>query len=336
MLKKVMLVIVAMVVVILTSCGGEGGGSVNEESKNQTQSQNDAPYKIGFTQFVEHPALDQCREGFKDRLNELGLNVEIEEKNSQGDALMTNTIGSQFVDAKKDLIFAVSTLSAQGAKANTSEIPIIFSAVTDAVEGKLVESNEKPNGNLSGTSDRVPIEKQLELLKKIDPNIKKIGIIYNTSEINSSVQLDLATEIGKGMGLEVKGIGITVINDLPQASDSILQKADAIYVITDNLVASGVNIVAEKAIEKGKIVFGAERAHVEGGALITDGISYYKLGQQSADMARRVLVDGEDIGTIPVETLDETELVINMDTLNRLGITLPEEILNSADEKIGE
>ena len=179
---------------------------------------------------------------------------------------------------------------------------------------------EVPGGNITGTSDASPMDRQLQLFKDLDSNIKSIGIIFNTSEANSHVQVEMAKEIGKEIGLEIVEVGISTINDIPQAVDSIVKKVDGIYTITDNMVASAINVVSEKAIENKIITVGAEDFHVNGGILITDGISYYELGKQSARMAKEVLVDKKDIANLPAEVSTNTEKAYNKNTLNALGL----------------
>lgn len=288
-------------------------------------------FTIGISQIAEHPALDDARRGFEDGLKEFGVEVEISYQNAQGDIPNSVSIAQKFVKDKVDLIFAIATPSAQSAKqASDGSIPIIFSAVTDPVIAELVESMEKPGGNVTGTSDATPMDRQLQLFKDLDSNIKKIGIIFNTSEPNSQIQVDMAKELAKGMGLEIVEVGINTINDIPQAVDSIVKKVDAIYTITDNMVASAINVVAQKAIENKLITVGAEDSHMKGGILITDGISYYELGKQSARMAKEILVDGKSPSEIPSETLENTTKVFNEQTLNALGLDKNNEAFKGA------
>lgn len=277
-------------------------------------------FKIGISQFTEHPALDNARLGFEEGIKELGIDAEVIVKNAHADIPNTMSITNKFISDKTDLIFAIATPAAQSAKQATNSLPIVFSAVTDPVQAELVDSMEIPGGNITGTSDLSPIEKQLKLFKELDPTIKKIGIIFNTGEPNSQVQVDLASEIAKDLDLEIVTTGISKMSDMAQAVDSIIPKVDAIYTITDNMVASAINLVAEKATENGLITIGAESAHVEGGILMTDGISYFELGKQSARMAKEILVDKKDPSTFSCETSINTEKVLNEDTLNKLNL----------------
>ena len=292
----------------LTGCGTKAAVSDKES------------FTIGITQLAEHPALDDARRGFEDGLKELGVNAEVLYQNAQGDIPNSLTIAQKFVNDEVDLIYAIATPAAQSAKQVTSDIPVIFSAVTDPVQAELVDSVEAPGGNVTGTSDASPMDRQLQLFKDLDSNIKKIGIIYSTSEPNSQVQVDMAKELADDMNLEIVDVGITTINDIPQAMDSIIDKIDAIYTITDNMVASAINVVAEKALENNMVTVGAEDSHLSGGILITDGISYYELGKQSARMDKEILVDGKAPADIPAETASTTSKVFNEETFKSLGL----------------
>ena len=268
-----------------------------------------------------------------EELKELGVDADFIEENAQGDITNANLIAQKFVQENVNLILAIGTPSAQSAKTATSDIPIIFSAVTDPVKAELVNAkrfdniNGKTNDktvqiddkNISGTTDATPIKKQLELFKTIDKDIKTVGIVYNTAEINSVIQVEQATAIAKELGIQILAKGITNINEMSQAVDSLVGKVQGIYTITDNLIANAIKTVAEKANEHKIITVGSETAHVDGGILVTDGISYKELGKQSAKMAKQVL-DGVDISTLKVENATTTKQVINENTANLLGV----------------
>lgn len=289
-------------------------------------------FTIGISQLADHPALDDARRGFEDGLKELGVNADIIYQNAQGDIPTSLTIAQKLTKDKVDLIYAIATPAAQSAKQTTSDIPIIFSAVTDPVVAELVDSMEKPGGNVTGTSDASPMDRQLQLFKDINPNIKKIGIIFNTGESNSSIQVEMAKELATGLDLEIVEVGVSTINDIPQAVDSIIKKVDGIYTITDNMVASAINIVSEKAIANKIITVGAEDSHIKGGILVTDGLSYYELGKQSAGMAKEILVDGKSPSDIPSETSANTKKVYNEKTLKSLGIDINNKAFKDASK----
>ena len=286
----------------------------------QSVAQEGKKFKIGISQFAEHPALDDVRKGFEDELKSLGVNADIIYKNSQGDTGVAGVIAQKFVSDKSDLIFGIATVSAQAAKQSTDKIPVLFSAVTDPVNSQLVKTIDKVGGNVTGTTDATPMEKQLGLFQKIDPKIKKVGIIYNTSESNSEIQVANAKEIGAKLGLEIRAVGVNNINDIPQAVNSMISKVDGFYTITDNIVASAINLISMAANERVMVTVGAEEAHVKGGILLTDGLSYYELGRQTGRMAKEILVDGKKPEDMPVETLANTTKVVNMKTMNNLKL----------------
>lgn len=286
----------------------------------KSNAQEGKKFKIGISQFAEHPALDDVRRGFEDELKSLGVEADITYKNSQGDTGVAGVIAQKFVSDKSDLIFGIATVSAQAAKQSTDKIPVLFSAVTDPVNSQLVKTMDKVGGNVTGTTDATPMEKQLELFKKINPEIKRIGIIYNTSESNSEIQVANAKEIGTKLGLEIRAVGVNNINDIPQAVNSLVSKVDGFYTITDNIVASAINLISMAANERGLVTVGAEEAHVKGGILLTDGLSYYELGRQTGRMAKKILVDGKKPEDMPVETLANTTKVVNEKTMKKLKL----------------
>lgn len=312
---------------LLSGCSGSSNQKLQSTSGKKV-------FKIGITQIVEHAALDSARKGFIDALAEKGFkdkdNIEIEFQNAQGDIPTAQTIAQNFVSQKKDLILAIATPSAQAAYNATKDIPVLITAVTDPVGAGLVKSMDKPETNVTGTSDAAPIEKQFELLKKLAPNAKKVGILYNTSEANSEVQVKQVKEIAPKFGVEIVTTGVTSTNEVSQALDSLLGKVDVLYVPTDNLVVSAMPVVSAKCIEKKIPVIGAERGTVEAGGLATEGIDYYKLGYQTGLVAVDVL-NGKSPKDIPVTILKDTSLIINSDTAAKLGIQIPDDLKGRAE-----
>lgn len=310
---------------ILTGCSSATSSSTSNSKK---------VLNIGISQLVEHPALDSARKGFVDALASKGFKdgekIKIDFQNAQGDIPTAQTIASNFVSKKKDLILAIATPAAQAAYNSTKEIPILMTAVTDPVKSGLVKSMNKPDTNVTGTSDALPLDKQFELIKKIVPNCKKIGILYNTSEANSELQVKAAKEEAAKMNLEVIATGVTSSNDMPQGLNDLLSKVDVLYTPTDNLVASSMSLISSKCLEKKIPVIGAEKAHVDSGALATEGIDYYKLGFQTGLMAADIL-DGKTPQDMPVQTLKETKLIINEDTAKKLNIAIPDDLKAKAE-----
>jgi putative ABC transport system substrate-binding protein len=310
-------------------------GCSTDGSKSSEATTGEKIFNIGISQLAEHPALDDARRGFEDGLKELGVNADISYQNAQGEIPNTVTIASKFVEEDVDLIYAIATQAAQSARQATNEIPVLFSAVTDPVEAEIVDDWNNVGGNVTGTSDKAPVESQLKMFKEIDPSIKTIGIIYNTSEPNSEVQIKEVKELAPGLGLDVIEIGVTTVNDMPQALDSLLSKVDALYALSDNLVASSVELVTNKLIEYNKISICAEETQVGGGLLITNGLSYYELGKQTAQMAKEILIDGKNVSDIPVGVAEKTVITVNQKTLKALGLDENLPIFKDA-VKVGE
>lgn len=324
--KKRSIGILGLIIVMLLSVVGCSSDSKTANDGNKT-------YKIGISQFVDHPALNSAREGFIEALESKGYKdgdkITIEYQNSQNDMITCQTIASNFVSQKKDMIFAVATPNAQAAYNKTKDIPVLITAVTDPVEAGLVKSMDKPETNVTGTSDATPIDKQLELLVKLLPKAKKIGVIYNTSESNSEIQINRLKELAKSLELEVKAQGVTSVNEVTQAASQLLSEVDVMYVPTDNMIASSMPILLSKTMEKGVPIVGSEKAHVEAGAVITEGIDYRNLGFQTGLMAVEI-IEGKVPSELPLQTLKDTQLVINKDSAKKLGINIPDDIMKSA------
>lgn len=330
--SSILFVVLLLIISLLTGCMSQTVAGNDQKSESSTQS--NKPVEIGISQLVEHPALDAARQGFIDALASKGLkdgeNLKIDFQNAQGDIPTAQTIAQNFVNSKKDMIFAIATPAAQAAFNATKDIPILITAVTDPVDAGLAESLEKPGTNVTGTSDAAPMDKQFELLKKLVPDAKQVGILYNTSERNSEIQLEMAMELSKKYGFEIVSKGVTSTNEVPQVLDSIIDKIQVLYVPTDNLMASSMAIISEKCIEKNVPIIGSEKGQVENGALATEGIDYYKLGYQTGLMAFEVL-NGANPSDMPIETLKDTTLTINADVAERLNITIPDDVMNRAE-----
>lgn len=278
---------------------------------------------IGITQIVEHPSLDLIRQGIIDGLKDQGFadgeQILIDYANAQGNMENTQLIAQKFEADKKNLVIAITTPSGQAAKNNVKSCPVIFSAVTDPAGAGLVDKN------ITGVSDMTPIDQQLELLKALLPEAKTVGMIYNSSEQNSVVQVELTQEKAKALGLTVEAVAITNANEIPLALDALLGKVDVLYTHIDNTLASAYGVIIQKANDKKIPVLGAVEDYVKQGAIATQGIDNYKVGFQTGLMAARVL-KGEDVNSIPFETLKETDLIINTKALTALGITVSEEL----------
>ena len=316
-MKKI-LVLISISIMLVLSCGNEGKKNENtgKESKDN--------FKIGITQIVAHPALDSAREGFKDEIKESGLNVTFDEKNANGEVATANMIANNFVTEKVDLIYAIATSTAQSAAQATNKLPVVFSAITDPEAAGLIKEN------VTGISDRVNVKQQLELLLKLDSKIKKVGVIYNSSEQNSKVQVDDLKKAASELGITIVEKSVTQVSEIPQASEALVRESDALYLPTDNLVASVINLITEKATAAKKVAFGAEAAHVKGGALITQGIDYYEMGKEAGKIAVEILKNGKKPSEIKFKKMDLNDIVINNKTLAAIGINLPEDIKSKA------
>lgn len=294
--------------------------------------------RIGITQIVEHPALDSARKGFIEALKskgyEEGKNLKIDYENAQGDMATTQTIAQNFVSNKENLILAIATPSAQAAYNATKNIPIVITAVTDPVKAGLAKSLEKPDTNVTGTSDNVPIEKQLQLLKELIPGSRNLGVIYNTSESNSEVQIENLKKAAPNFNLHLVTVGITNVNEIPQALSSILGNIDVLYIPTDNMVASSMPLIINQCYSKNIPVIGSEKGEVTNGALATTGIDYNKLGFQTGLIAVDI-INGKSPKDIPILTSSEMQMVINVDAVKKLNIVIPDDINNKAEKITG-
>jgi len=302
-------------------------------SLNGCSSQKEEVFSIGISQIIENPVLDLAREGFIDALKEKGYedgkNIKIDTQFAQGDIALTTTIAQNFVSQKKDLIFAISTPSAQSAFQSTKEIPILFTAVTDPVSAGLVKNLDSPEGNITGTTDLVPVDKQLELGKKIFPNVKKVGIPYNTSEVNSQVQVELAKEAAEKQGLEIVDIPVTNSSEIEPALRAKAQEIDLLFLPSDNLIASSMSIITKVALDNKIGTIGVDEPMVKNGALACEGLDYYKLGYETGLMAVDIM-NGKEVKDISVFRPKDTQLTINQNIANKLGINIPKEILEEA------
>ena len=290
---------------------------------------------IGIAQIAVHPALDAAREGFLKALEDNGLKdgeqVVIDYRNAQGSQDILGSIADHFIAQNVDLVLAIATPTAQALAGKTKRIPILATAVTDYVEAGLAESKEKPGFNISGTTDMNPIPEQIALIKHMAPETKTVGLIYSASEANSVLQAKLARQEIEAAGMQYAEVTVNSTNDVEQAAQSILERVDALYIPTDNTVASSIAIVHKEAVKRKVPIFCSEAGQVEGGGTATHGISYYKLGYQTGLMALKVL-EGADISTMPIEAQSEYEYLINKTMCEAIGLTIPEDLLPFAVE----
>ena len=300
----------------------------NAQPQTTPQDETEKVVKIGVLQQLEHGALDAARQGFIDALADNGYvegeNLEIDYQNAQGDQSNLSTMSERFVNNHSDMVLAIATGAAQSIASKTKDIPILFTAVTDPVDAGLVNSNENPGGNVTGTNDMNPIDAQIDLIKEVYPDTKTIGIVYCSGEDNSILQANQAKAYIESIGLEWVEGTVTNSNDVQQVTQSIVTKCDAIYIPTDNAYASAMAVVSGVVTEsKTPVVAGAIEMVADGG-LMTLGLNYYNLGYQTGEMAVRVLKDGADVSTMPVESLVKYDYYINGEMAQALGLEVPE------------
>ena len=325
---------------------GDGGDSAVDAETDDTSggtdnadagdTDSDKVIKIGVVQIVQHEALDAAFNGFQDALKEAetetGYTFEIDYQNAQGDPSNCNTIANKFVNDGVDLILAIATPAAQAAQNATKDnnIPVLFTAVTDAVDAGLVADVNEPGGNVTGTSDLNPeldpINKQMELLTQLLPDAKNVAILYSSNEENSVFQANMAKEAAKEYSLETTDYTISNLNEISQVVQSMVGKVDAIYIPTDNQLAQGMATVSNIAAENDLAIIAGENGMVENGALASYGLSYYELGKLTASQAIKVCVDGEDISKTAVEYVPTLDLLINEEIAGKLEIVIPDEL----------
>ncbi|HFI0031127.1 TPA: ABC transporter substrate binding protein [Streptococcus suis] len=281
-----------------------------------------AVVKVGVLQYMEHESLTAAREGFVAELEANGYKegekLVLDYQNAQGDQANLQTISEQLIDGN-DIVLAIATPSAQSLATVSTETPIVFTAVTDPLSADLVESIEKPGGLLTGTSDQAPIDKQVELLGQAVPDAKTVGILYTTSERNSEVQVEQAKELLEKAGYKVVVKGITSSNEVQDAATSLMKDVDALFIPTDNTVASTMTMIGELSVEHKVPVIGGSTDMVDEGGLLTYGTNYEALGRQTAKMAIKI-IEGANVSETAVEYPETVSLHVNEEMAQKLGI----------------
>ena len=292
---------------------------------------------VAITAIVEHPALDAVRDGIKKGLADLGYQegagVAFSYETAQGNPTTAAQIARQFVGDQPDVIVAISTPSAQTVAAATTDIPLVFSAVTDPLAAGLVQSAEAPGGNVTGVSDMAPIGDHIALIQEIAPNVKRLGVLYNPGEANSVSSLAAVHQEAGAVGIEVVEAPATKSADVQAAARSLVGKVDAIYVPTDNTIVSALESALGVASEAKLPLFAADTDSVARGALAAVGFNYFDVGVQTAALVDQVL-KGEDPGSIPVVFASGTDLHVNKATAAAIGITLPQAVLDRATKVV--
>lgn len=367
---------VAMAAAITTGCGSTATGSAGTESsgassktaaetgntettdaKPEGENANTADsaseeagsgelvegsYKIGIAQFAQHGSLENCREGFLEGLAEEGFvegeNLEVDYQNAEADMGNANTIAQGFVANKVDLMCAIATPSAQACynAAMKTDIPTIYTAVTDPVAAELAKDDQMPSGNITGTSDKLPVEAQLKMIRELLPEAKTIGILYTTSEVNSESSIKEYESLVEKYGFTLETAGVATIADVPSAADTLLAKVDCLNNLTDNTVVSALPTILDKASKKNIPVFGSEIEQVKIGCMASEGIEYIELGKQTGRMAAKVLKGEAKASDMKYETITESSLYLNTKVAENLGITISDDTKGRAVETFTE
>ena len=319
----------------LAGCGGNTGSS-------QSGSEGEKMYSIGISQFAEHGSLDNCREGFIQGLEEEGLvegeNLKIKVSNADSDTGTAAQIADTFVADKVDLICAIATPSAQAAynSARNTDIPVVYTAVTNPEEAQLADDEGMPVGAVTGTSDQLPVEAQLAMIREILPDAKTIGILYTTSEANSAYSITQYEKYAKEYGFTLETAGVTNTSEVSMAAASLLDKVDCLTNLTDNTVVSALPTVLDQANEKNIPVFGSEIEQVKRGCLAAEGLDYVNLGIETGKMAAQILKGEAKAEDMKYELLTDSSLYINQAAADDLGITIPEDMTQRAEETFTE
>lgn len=313
-------------VLILAACGTNDESSASGTDQDDDKESSGDTYTIGVTQIVEHPSLDAAFEGFQKAIEDAGLTVEYDKQNAQNDNSANSTIANNLAGAGVDLIFANSTPSAMAAASATQDIPVVFTSVTDAVAAELVASNEEPGGNVTGTLDNHPdaIPDTMKFLKE-QLDAKKVGMIFNSGEANSRLQVDKVKEILNDMDMEVVEASVATSADVKQAAESLIGSVDSFYIITDNTVVSALESVVSVANDNKIPMMVGEFDSVKRGGLGAYGFEYYDIGYEAGEMAAKILKGEASPDSLPVQVPQNLKLVINKETADAIGLEVKDD-----------
>lgn len=303
----------------LTACGG-GTGTSEATS-----------YKICMATIVSHPALDAAAKGFKSAMEETSdANITFDEQNAQGDQSTLTNIANTFASSDCDGYYAIATPTAQALANVIADKPIVFAAVTDPTKAGLINDWDKPDGNITGTSDLNPMKEQLELIREITPNVKRVGIAYSSGEVNSEVQVKEAEENAKKLGMEIVKATVTNSSEVQQAAESL--DVDAYLIPTDNTVVSAAESVIQVAETKKRPVYGSDESTVERGAAAGLSVNYEQQGKDAAALMLKML-KGTPASELPVKPQEKFDLFVNSSSARQQGITLPEAVTKRATKQ---
>lgn len=329
-LKSSKLKAVAAGLLLTLALGVVGCGGDKKEAPKKADK-----VSVGIVQLVEHAALDAANRGFVDALASKGYkegqNISYDRQNAQADQSNLQNIAHRFVNNKVNLICAIATPAAQTVANVTSDIPIVATAVTDYKTAKLVKDNAKPGTNVTGTTDMNPVEQQLDLLLKLVPNAKSVGVIYCSSEVNSQLQVDILKKAATAKGVTVHEATVSNVNDIQQAARSLVGKVQAIYVPTDNVLASAMPTLASVTEEAKLPVICGEGGMVKAGGVATLGVDYYKLGFQAGEMAADILSGKSKPADMAIQAQKEFKALVNLKEAEKIGLKIPEDVLKGAE-----
>ena len=334
MKRKMMAVVLTMAMTTAMAAGCSGS--------SDTSGSGEDSYTIGISQFAEHGSLDNCREGFLKGLENEGIvegeNLTVEYQNAAADMGTASQISDAFVSDKVDLICAIATPSAQAAynSARNTDIPVVYTAVTNPEEAQLADDEGMPVGAVTGTSDQLPVEAQLAMIREILPDAKTIGILYTTSEANSAYSITQYEKYAEEYGFTLETAGVTNTSEVSMAAASLLDKVDCLTNLTDNTVVSALPTVLDQANEKNIPVFGSEIEQVKRGCLAAEGLDYVNLGIETGKMAAQILKGEAKAEDMKYELLTDSSLYINQAVADNLGITVPDDMTQRAEETFTE
>ena len=291
-------------------------------------------FNIGITQIVEHEALDKARQGFINELKNLGYeegkNIKFDFQNAGGDFSNCESIASKFVNQNCDLILAISTPSAQAAANATKNIPILVTGITNLEEAGLVGSNDIPNTNVTGTSDLSPVKETIKLIAKLKPDVKKVGVLYSNLDTSPMYQAKLAKNEIRNLGLKPILATVSQMNEVQQVAENLIPQVDVIYIPIDKITSSAMTLISDIAMKNNKFVVCSENL-INKGAAACYGIDYYELGQLTAKQAAIILEKKNTPQNMPIEYSDNIKLFLNKNTLEKLNIKIPDDLLKIAE-----
>ena len=310
-----------------------GYGFFSSKKSEETNKVENKEVKVGVLQLLSHPALDQIYKGLEDGLKkegyEVGKNLKIDLQNAQGDQSNLASMGQKLVTDNNDILVGITTPATLSLSNATKDKPIIMGGITYPVEAGLIKTEDKPGNNITGVSDRTPIKQQLEIMKKVLPKMKKVGILYTASEDNSVKQAQEAEKLAKELGLEVKVSTVANTNDIQQVTESLASQTDAIFVPIDNTIASAMATVVKVTDAKKIPVFPSADTMVADGGLLGLGVDQYQIGVETAKVVAKVL-KGADTKDMSIVLANEGVIYLNEAKAKQLGIEIPKEIKDKA------